>query len=139
LITGGKHTAPSFGLLSLSAFLARSLHLVTYLSPLLPSALVPDLHTDARALTLRDISLWAFARQLWRSDWAEGRDATPWDCTFAAAEARDDEFERFRRRRTTTTTTTCGAGRCKTWYRSYVMIYVSLERAKIPFFSGEGV
>lgn len=64
---------------------------------------------------MKDMSIFQLARQLWRSDWSEGKDATPWDCTFEAGELRDDEFARFRE---------MGMG-TKTWYRSYATTYVS--------------
>jgi len=66
---------------------------------------------------MRDMSIWGLMKQLYQSDWAETKDATPWDCTFAAGECRDDEFARFRKR---------GMGTAKTWYRSYCMSYVSI-------------
>ena len=67
---------------------------------------------------MRDMSIWGLIKQLYRSDWAETKDATPWDCTFAAAEVRDDEFERFRKQGMSSSS--------RTWYRSYCMSYVSI-------------
>jgi hypothetical protein len=64
---------------------------------------------------MKDMSFPGFLRQLWCSDWAEGKDAIPWDCTFQAGEDRDLEWERFRG----------GGGR--TWYRSYVNSWVSVH------------
>ena len=53
-----------------------------------------------------------FIRQLWKSDWAGGRDCAPWDCTFAerGRDRPEDQWglEVGRRK---------SAG--KTWYRSY--------------------
>lgn len=89
---------------------------MSYLSPILPSTLVPDLHTESRRLTMFDISPFELVKQLYHSDWAQSKDATPWDCSFAAGEGRDEEFNRFRR-------SSMGS---RTWYRSYCMSYVSI-------------
>ncbi|KAF7347647.1 hypothetical protein MVEN_01521700 [Mycena venus] len=63
----------------------------SYLSPLLPQAV--DFHGDCRSLTYRDISFLSLLRQLWKSDWAESRDATPFDVTFQAADERESDGE----------------------------------------------
>ncbi|KAF9270020.1 alpha/beta-hydrolase [Marasmius fiardii PR-910] len=83
--------APAVRPLSWGAFIAKGVHIVSYLSPFLPRIL--DLHTDSRALSFNDISFLSFLKQLWRSDWAESRDATPYDVTFAAADEREAEME----------------------------------------------
>ncbi|KAL0580803.1 hypothetical protein V5O48_001179 [Marasmius crinis-equi] len=95
--------APTVRPLSLGSFLAKGVHVVSYLSPLLPTAL--DLHADSRALSYNDISFLSFLKQLWRSDWAESRDATPFDVTFEAADEREAQEE--------------GRPNPGTYYRSY--------------------
>ena len=47
------------------------------------------MHVEARGLSFYDSSFASFLKQLWRSDWAESRDATPFDTTFNAAEERE--------------------------------------------------
>ena len=95
--------APDVRPLSAGDLLAKGVHVLSYLAPLLPRAL--DLHADARALSFRDVSLRSLLGQLWKSDWAESRDATPFDATFQAAEEREDAGE--------------GAPHPRTYYRSY--------------------
>ena len=71
--------------------LAKAIHIISYFSPSLPRAF--DLHTDARQLSYTQTTFMEFLRQLWRSDWAEGKDATPYDVTFEAAETRESMGE----------------------------------------------
>ncbi|KAJ7070827.1 alpha/beta-hydrolase [Mycena amicta] len=79
--------APAVRPFSIGAFVGKWVHLLSFFAPFLPAAL--DMHGDARSLTYRDISVFALIRQLWKSDWAESRDATPFDVTFQAAEERE--------------------------------------------------
>ncbi|KAF8898972.1 hypothetical protein BD779DRAFT_50376 [Infundibulicybe gibba] len=79
--------APAVRPLSIGSVIAKSVHLISFLSPLLPAAL--DLHAESRALSFRDISVPVFLKQLWRSDWAEGKDSTPYDVTFLSADERE--------------------------------------------------
>ncbi|KIL00986.1 hypothetical protein PAXRUDRAFT_184097 [Paxillus rubicundulus Ve08.2h10] len=72
---------------SVGSVLAKVVHVVSYLSPILPKAL--DLHAESRLLSFRDASLSFLWQQLCKSDWAEGKDATPYDATFHAAEERE--------------------------------------------------
>ncbi|KDQ63316.1 hypothetical protein JAAARDRAFT_169006 [Jaapia argillacea MUCL 33604] len=89
--------APSVRQFSLGSLLTKAIHLVAYFSPLLPSIssfylLSPlDMHIEARHLTMHDITLKDFFRQMWRSDWGESRDAAPYDVTFDAADEREAE------------------------------------------------
>ncbi|KAJ7293116.1 alpha/beta-hydrolase [Mycena rebaudengoi] len=83
--------APAVRPLSIGAALGRAVHLISFISPLLPRVL--DLHADARSLTYRQMSISGLLQQLWRSDWAEGKDATPYDCTFQAADEREADLE----------------------------------------------
>ncbi|KAJ8083779.1 hypothetical protein PM082_002545 [Marasmius tenuissimus] len=83
--------APYVRPLSLGSLVAKGVHIVSYLSPLLPRAL--DLHADSRSLSFNDIPFTTLLRQLWRSDWAESRDATPYDVTFEAADEREAQSE----------------------------------------------
>ena len=95
--------APEVRPFSPGDLLAKGVHVVSYLAPLLPSVL--DLHTEARALSFRDASFGEFLSQLRKSDWSESRDATPFDATFQAAEEREIARE--------------GAPNARTYYRSY--------------------
>ena len=95
--------------LSVGAGLAKLVHVLAYLSPLLPSSM--DVHADARSLSYRESSLSEFFKHLWRSDWAESRDAAPYDMTFEAADAREAALE--------------GNVYPNTFYRSYVSVMVS--------------
>ncbi|KAI0375137.1 alpha/beta-hydrolase [Pilatotrama ljubarskyi] len=95
--------APAVRSFSPGDILAKAVHLAAYLSPVLPRFV--DLHADARGLSFRDTSFRSFLGQLRRSDWAESRDATPYDATFEAA----DEREALRE----------GAVNPNTYYRSY--------------------
>ncbi|KAI1788803.1 alpha/beta-hydrolase [Ganoderma leucocontextum] len=88
---------------SVGNFLAKGIHVASYLSPVLPRFL--DLHIEARGLSFYDSSLTSFLKQLWRSDWAESRDATPYDTTFNAADEREAAQE--------------GVIHPNTYYRSY--------------------
>ena len=53
-----------------------------------------------------------FLRQLWKSDWAGGRDCAPWDCTFAERD-QDRAEDGWGLEQDSSTR------RAKTWYRSY--------------------
>ena len=72
---------------------------------------------------MKDMSIRELLSQLWHSDWSEGKDATPWDCTFQAGEERDIEWARFRALGTTR----------KTWYRSYVSSWVGVHGPTFSF------
>lgn len=79
-----------------------------------------DLHTESRGLTCQELTFAAFLSQLRKSDWAESRDALPFDCTFQAAEERELEegWELGKR----------------TWYRSYATSMVSITIILHPFY-----
>jgi hypothetical protein len=70
-----------------------------------------DLHTEARGLSYYETTFRSLLKQLCRSDWAEGRDAAPFDVTFEAAEEREALGE--------------GLSNAGTFYRSYVACMVS--------------
>ena len=101
--------APTVRPWSIGSILAKTIHVLSYLSPSLPRAL--DLHADARLLSYTKASFASFLKQLWKSDWAESKDATPYDVTFEAADDRD----------------ALGEGVCNpgTYYRSYAAYMVS--------------
>ncbi|KDR75661.1 hypothetical protein GALMADRAFT_248263 [Galerina marginata CBS 339.88] len=84
-------SAPNVRPFSVGAFLAKFVHIIAYFSPLLPSLF--DVHADARALSYRDVSGLSFLKQLWKSDWAESKDAAPYDTTFEAGEERENGLE----------------------------------------------
>ncbi|KIJ66335.1 hypothetical protein HYDPIDRAFT_86876 [Hydnomerulius pinastri MD-312] len=108
--TLGERTdaAPAVRPFSVGSVLAKAAHIVSYLSPVLPK--VFDLHAESRELSFRDTSLPSLWQQLFKSDWAEGRDATPYDVTFQAAEEREALHE--------------GLPHKKTFYRSYCASFV---------------
>lgn len=89
--------------LSVGSLIAKWVHLVTFFSPILPRIL--NLHAEARSLSLYDISPISLLKQLWKSDWAESHDATPFDMTFEAADRREANLE--------------GQVHSRTYYRSY--------------------
>lgn len=72
------------------------------------------MHTDARSLNFREIPFLSFLSQLRKSDWAESRDAAPYDVTFESVEERELNEE--------------GLCNPSTFYRSYVAFVVSLLR-----------
>ncbi|KAF5385190.1 hypothetical protein D9615_001327 [Tricholomella constricta] len=104
--TLGERTdaAPAVRCLSVGSLLSKWVHLVTFLSPLLPRML--DLHAESRSLSYRELSFTSLLKQLWSSDWAESRDATPFDVTFEAADERESNLE--------------GHTHPRTYYRSHV-------------------
>lgn len=104
--------APDVRRLSVGYFLAKGVHIVSYVSPLLPSFF--DMHVDARRLSYRDSSFLQFLRHLWKSEWAESRDATPYDTTFEAADEREAAGE--------------GTVNPNTYYRSYCATMVGCSR-----------
>ncbi|KAF8215990.1 alpha/beta-hydrolase [Mycena galopus ATCC 62051] len=83
--------APAVRQLSVGSILGKWVHILSYLSPILPQGI--DFHGDCRSLTYRDISFLSLLKQLWKSDWAESRDATPFDVTFQASEKREADGE----------------------------------------------
>ncbi|EAU92760.1 lipase [Coprinopsis cinerea okayama7 len=104
------HSAPSVRPFSVGALIAKVVHLLAYIAPPTPVAndeasvdgrrsswleyfQVLDLHPESRSLSYRDISFLQFLRYLWRSDWAESKDATPYDMTFEAADLRESSGE----------------------------------------------
>ncbi|KAI0784978.1 alpha/beta-hydrolase [Abortiporus biennis] len=84
-------SAPSVRPFSIGSILAKSVHILSYFSPFLPSIL--DMHSDSRSLSMRHSSFMSFVKHLWHSEWAEGRDATPFDVTFGAADEREETME----------------------------------------------
>ena len=108
------NNAPAVRSFSIGAFLAKGVHIVSYLSPYVPAFL--DMHADARSLSCRQASFSSFFRSLWHSDWAEGYDAAPYDATFEAADAREALRE--------------GMPLAKTFYRSYTACMVSYSMSQ---------
>ena len=89
---------------------------MSYLSPFVPSFL--DTHADSRSLSHKDASFTSFLRTLWKSDWGESRDATPFDATFEASDMREANRE--------------GVPHPGTYYRSYVACMVN-QILQIPY------
>src|SRR5258708_20795505 len=100
-----------------ASLLSKYLHTISYFSPILPSALVPDFFSETRSVTMKEISPFQFFKQMWKSDWSEGRDAIPWDCTFEASDERDEEWTRG---------IVLQGSRGKTWFRSYLSNFVGI-------------
>ncbi|KAJ6503312.1 alpha/beta-hydrolase [Mycena vitilis] len=98
--------APAVRPLSAGSILGKFVHVLSFVSPVLPQAF--DLHGDCRSLTYRDVSFLSLVKQLWKSDWAESRDATPFDVTFQAVDERESDGE--------------GALEPETFYRSHVAL-----------------
>lgn len=91
--TLGERTdgAPSIRPFSLGSILAKGVHVASYLSPYMPTFL--DMHADARSLSCMATTFQKFVKTLRRSDWAESRDATPFDGTYEAADLREASSE----------------------------------------------
>lgn len=111
MYTLGERTdaAPAVRPFSVGSFIAKCVHLVTYFSPFLPRIL--DLHAESRSLSYKELPFVDWLRHLWSSDWAESRDATPFDVTFEAADERESNAE--------------GCVHPRTYYRSHVASMVS--------------
>ncbi|KAI0824993.1 alpha/beta-hydrolase [Trametes gibbosa] len=95
--------APVVRRFSAGDIIAKCVHITAYLGPVLPKFV--DLHADARKLSFRHASFRSFLGQLRKSEWAESRDATPYDVTFDAASERESLGE--------------GKVNPRTYYRSY--------------------
>ncbi|EJD03643.1 alpha/beta-hydrolase [Fomitiporia mediterranea MF3/22] len=108
-----KDSAPAVRPFSVGSAIAKAVHVLSYFSPLLPKSI--DLHSDSRALSYHESSFKEFLHHLWRSDWAEGRDATPFDCTFDAADERDATDKE-------------GVCNPRTYYTSFTALFVSREK-----------
>lgn len=96
--------------------MTKAVHALEYMSPFLPRVLLPDMHAESRQMTFHDQSFTEFLRRLRQSDWAESKDATPYDCTFEAAQLRDVAFWESEKR---------SVGR--TWFRSYAATIVNFS------------
>ncbi|KAF8310029.1 alpha/beta-hydrolase [Clavulina sp. PMI_390] len=114
--------APDVRVFSFGSFVTKFVYAIEYFSPLIPAAWKPDFHAESRALSLHEQSFSEFVRMLFAGpgdeDWAQSKDATPWDCTFEAAADRDRIFWSLMPEGTSATTG--GKSRGRTWYRSYV-------------------
>ncbi|KAF8323288.1 hypothetical protein DL93DRAFT_2151564 [Clavulina sp. PMI_390] len=126
-VAGTKGNSSRFGHGAPSNLVSRYIHLLSYFSPILPSAVVPDFHSESRDLTLFQISPLELLRQLYHSDWSESKDATPWDTTFTASEERDEDYQRFRAKQT------LGGREGRTWYRAYAMSYTDRSDTAEPY------
>ncbi|KAI0692668.1 hypothetical protein BC835DRAFT_44185 [Cytidiella melzeri] len=82
--------APAVRPYSAGAFVAKGVHVLSYLSPLLPFL---DLHVESRSLAYNVTSFSAFLKQLGRSEWAESSDSAPFDVTFQASDGREANKE----------------------------------------------
>ncbi|TFY80308.1 hypothetical protein EWM64_g3703 [Hericium alpestre] len=98
------NAAPAVRPMSIGSALSKTVHLLSYLAPVVSPFV--DLHADSRRLSFLETSFSAFLRQLWKSDWAESKDAMPYEVTFAAADEREGIGEDVLHSRT--------------FYRSYV-------------------
>ena len=79
----------------------------------------PDFHSESRSLSLSDQTFSQFLKRLFArpNDWAETKDATPYDCTFEAAADRDSRFWRSAEDADDTRPVNVKG---KTWFRTYV-------------------
>lgn len=85
--------------------------MLSWIQPLIPRAApMPDWFTDARRLTMGELSIFKLMKQLWRSDWGEGKDGMSFDSTFEGALRLDERWH--------------DPGP-NTYYRSYVACMVS--------------
>lgn len=86
-----KQFAPAIRRISVGSVVAKGVHCLAYLSPFLPSIL--DFHVECRRFSFHESSFLDFCRHFWKSEWAEGKDAMPFDATFESAEEREDNKE----------------------------------------------
>jgi hypothetical protein len=105
------HNAPTVRPWSVGSLVTKCVHIASYLSPFMPSFL--DMHADSRSLSFWDTSFSSFLRSLRKSDWAESRDASPFDVTFQGVDMREANLE--------------GLPHPGTFYRSYVACMVSRQ------------
>ena len=70
------------------------------------------MHADSRSLCYRTLSIPELLRQLYKSEWAESRDCSPFDATFQGADIREMNME--------------GLTNPRTFYRSYAACMVSI-------------
>ncbi|TFK77321.1 alpha/beta-hydrolase [Pluteus cervinus] len=83
--------APAVRPMSVGSMIGKAVHVISYLSPLLPQSL--NLRAEARSLSYHESSLTSLFKQLWSSDWVESKDATPFDVTFEGMEEREANGE----------------------------------------------
>ncbi|KAF8841965.1 hypothetical protein BDN67DRAFT_900326 [Paxillus ammoniavirescens] len=100
---------------SVGSVLAKVVRVISYLAPILPKML--DLHAESRLLSFRDASLSSSWQRLCKSDWAEGKDATPYDATFHTAEERRAGCE--------------GSPNGETFYRSYCASLTHTKQSEV--------
>lgn len=85
--------------------------MLSWVQPFIPkSAPMPDMFADARRLSMSELSIFKLMKQLWKSDWGEGKDVISYDSTFAGARLLDERWK--------------DPGP-NTYYRSYVCCMVS--------------
>ncbi|KAK0246330.1 alpha/beta-hydrolase [Armillaria nabsnona] len=92
--TLGEHTdaAPAVRPWSIGDLIAKAVHIIVYLKPILPESL--DIwHSESRSLSFYEIPFSGFLRELRKSSWATSRDAAPFDVTFMAADEREAKME----------------------------------------------
>ncbi|EGO05304.1 hypothetical protein SERLA73DRAFT_118865 [Serpula lacrymans var. lacrymans S7.3] len=106
--------APAVRPLSLGTALSKIVHIISFFSP--PTHSPFDFHSESRKLSYRETSWKSFWKQLKKSDWAESRDAAPFDVTFEAADEREAVFE--------------GIPNKNSFYRAYAAEMVNLQVLK---------
>ncbi|SJL06273.1 uncharacterized protein ARMOST_09609 [Armillaria ostoyae] len=92
--TLGEHidAAPAVRPWSIGDLIAKAVHIIVYLKPILPQSL--DIwHSESRSLSFHEIPFSGFLRELRKSSWATSRDAAPFDVTFMAADEREAKME----------------------------------------------
>lgn len=95
--------APNVRFFSVGSFITKIVHLISFFSPW--TADYMDFHTESRAMSFYETSLWSMLKQLLKSDWGTSRDIAPFDCTYESADTREAKGE--------------GEVNGKTFYRSY--------------------
>jgi hypothetical protein len=97
--------------IQVDSLITKNVHMLSWLSPLIPSwAPLPDWFADARNLSMDDQSIFSLIKQLWKSDWGEGKDVISFDSTFEGSRLLDERWQ--------------NPGP-NTYYRSYVCCMVS--------------
>lgn len=125
---------PRVRFLSVGDLIAKAVHLCSYLGIGL------DTHAEAWRLHRDQSSLTELFRQLRKSDWAEGMDCAPWDCTLLSREKEDWGLETISGEEEEEGTTKEGQAQgeeysarssrpAKTWFRSYASYMTAPIRA----------
>ena len=101
------------GTCQVDSLITKNVHMLSWFKPFIPRwAPLPDWFADARNLSMGDQSVFSLMKQLWKSDWGEGKDVISFDSTFEGSRLLDQRWQ--------------NPGP-NTYYRSYVCCMVSAE------------